>query len=302
MEHLSKVQERHTEAVTVIGVSDEALSRTVAFLVAESAEAGRLQNDRVRYSFATDPDRSVHTDYLVAAGLSGLPEAFIIGRDGRIEWIGHPMDIDPPLDAVVGGTWDRAAHIDAFRKRSVASRDLRAARRRLTGAIENERWEAAAAAVDAVVAALQQLGHAPDGYPATKYSILLSRLGDRQRAVAYGKRIRDDAWDDNPTQLARLAWSTLGTDDYPVAPENRDLAFALEVIRRAVHLAPGEYDPLLMLAKVRAARGETAAAVAAHRHAIDAFEALRPRIAAHELSRYEADLQTMREELADMSG
>ncbi len=47
-----------------------------------------------------------------AANQEGIPTSFIVGKSGVIEWIGHPMELDGPLEAVVNDTWDR----EAFKK------------------------------------------------------------------------------------------------------------------------------------------------------------------------------------------
>jgi tetratricopeptide (TPR) repeat protein len=44
-----------------------------------------------------------------AAGQNGIPCAFVVGKDGFIEWIGHPMSIDRPLANIIEGNWDRDA-------------------------------------------------------------------------------------------------------------------------------------------------------------------------------------------------
>src|SRR5262249_60949365 len=46
--------------------------------------------------------------WMAAAGLTQLPTAFIVNRDGRIAYIGPPMWIDGPLKQVVAGDWDYA--------------------------------------------------------------------------------------------------------------------------------------------------------------------------------------------------
>ena len=51
-----------------------------------------------------------------AAGQSGIPTAFIVGKTGQVEWIGHPMTMDEPLAQVVAGDWDRAAAKAEFDK------------------------------------------------------------------------------------------------------------------------------------------------------------------------------------------
>jgi hypothetical protein len=51
-----------------------------------------------------------------AAGQNGIPTCFIVGKSGLVEWIGHPMSMDEPLEKVVTGSWDRAAYLVAFKK------------------------------------------------------------------------------------------------------------------------------------------------------------------------------------------
>ena len=86
---------------------------------------GRLEIDRERdngqgesfadvtkgYCLTTDPDRSAHRDYMEAAGQNGIPTAFIVGKTGEIEWIGHPMEMDGPIEQIVAGSWDRDVYI-----------------------------------------------------------------------------------------------------------------------------------------------------------------------------------------------
>ncbi len=40
-----------------------------------------------------------------AAGQNGIPCAFIVGKDQKIEWIGHPMQMDAVLEQVVSDSW-----------------------------------------------------------------------------------------------------------------------------------------------------------------------------------------------------
>lgn len=106
--HLSKLQKQYAgQEMVVIGVSTEPLDVVVAFLKKKNRN-GRLWSDEIAYTLTTDPDGSVSNDYMRAAGRRGIPTAFIIGKDGRIEWIGHPMRMDDVLEAVLSDEWDRA--------------------------------------------------------------------------------------------------------------------------------------------------------------------------------------------------
>ena len=54
--------------------------------------------------------------------MPGIPAAFLIGKSGKIEWIGHPVEIDEPLELVVADKFDAVAYqkIQAERKRLTA--------------------------------------------------------------------------------------------------------------------------------------------------------------------------------------
>lgn len=109
MPHLAEIQTRHGDDVTVIGVSDEDAATIEAFLE-EERDGTTFRQVTSAYSLTSDPDRSVMKDYMEAAGEGGIPTAFIVGKDGVIEWIGHPMQMDEPLAKVIAGEWDRKAY------------------------------------------------------------------------------------------------------------------------------------------------------------------------------------------------
>lgn len=42
--------------------------------------------------------------WMTAAGQNGIPTAFIVGKDGKVAWIGHPMVMAEPLAKITAGT------------------------------------------------------------------------------------------------------------------------------------------------------------------------------------------------------
>lgn len=111
MPHLAELQERYGDKVQIVSISDEDLERVEAFL--ERDVDGKDMTFRKLtsvYCLTTDPDRSVYQDYMNAAEQGGIPTAFIVGKDAKIEWIGHPMDLDETLSQVVEDKWDRDAY------------------------------------------------------------------------------------------------------------------------------------------------------------------------------------------------
>ncbi len=153
MPHLVEVQNKFADkGVQIISVSDEDLETVQGFLerkVRGSEEEGKestyaeLTN---AYCLTTDPDGSVHTAYMNAAGQNGIPCCFIVGKTGQIEWIGHPMSMDEPLEAVVEGKWDREAFATEFKLSQkidlLASRLMRMSKDKALETIEEARKEA----------------------------------------------------------------------------------------------------------------------------------------------------------------
>jgi hypothetical protein len=140
MPHLAKTQMEYIDKnVQIISISDEKMETITEFLDREIAEAKKSKKEVASdekdadgsaakrpketyreltsaYCLTTDPDRSVSTDYMKAAGQNGIPTCFIVGKSGEIEWIGHPMGMDEPLAKVVDGSWDRAAYLVEYKK------------------------------------------------------------------------------------------------------------------------------------------------------------------------------------------
>ena len=123
MPHLAETQNKYADkGVQLISVSDEDLETVEGFLKRQVKGADKDDKENTYgkltsvYCLTTDPDKSVNADYMEAAGQNGIPTCFIVGKTGQIEWIGHPMEMDGPLDKVVEGSWDRDVYLAAFKK------------------------------------------------------------------------------------------------------------------------------------------------------------------------------------------
>ncbi|MAI72772.1 MAG: hypothetical protein CMM01_17950 [Rhodopirellula sp.] len=104
MPHLSELQETYGDKVTILGITSEDLPTVESFL-ASSAGDDRTWADIVKYRMAIDDNGATGAAYMRAAGMNSIPTAFIVGKDGVLQWIGHPTSMDGPLKAVVEGTW-----------------------------------------------------------------------------------------------------------------------------------------------------------------------------------------------------
>ena len=125
MPHLAELQESFADqGVQIISVSDEDLN-TVNSMLSRNYKSpeddgpstyGELTSV---YCLTTDPDRSVSIDYMKAAQQNGIPCAFIVGKSGLIEWIGHPNGMEDSLQQVVDDKWDREVAAAVVAKQQV---------------------------------------------------------------------------------------------------------------------------------------------------------------------------------------
>lgn len=112
MPHLTKVQKEHPESVTVIAMNvwekdDMDLSERVDHVKAKVSGLGEKMDVRV----AIDGERAMEKSWMRASASSGIPRTFIIDQGGRVAWIGHPMQMDEPLEEILDGSFN----VNAFR-------------------------------------------------------------------------------------------------------------------------------------------------------------------------------------------
>lgn len=104
---LNALHRRYADrGVTIVAVTHEPAEDAREILTAKPAGDG---DDVPQFPVGCDPDLSTHAGYLDAVREDGVPTAFLIGKDGRLEWYGHPEILEEPLRQVVEGTWDRTA-------------------------------------------------------------------------------------------------------------------------------------------------------------------------------------------------
>lgn len=146
MPHLTKLAEdMKSKGVVIVGISDEKVETVRTFLEKEEWK------QKARYTLATDPDRSTHKAYMEASGQGGIPTAFIV-KEGVVQWIGHPMEMDAPLAKVVDGTWDSKTAKQTFEDAVAEETKAMGRQNDMTKAIDSKDWDKAIAMIDAEIA------------------------------------------------------------------------------------------------------------------------------------------------------
>ncbi|HLU46701.1 MAG TPA: redoxin family protein [Planctomycetota bacterium] len=234
--HLDEIQAKYKDKVAIIGVTrpdpNNALEKVKDFV--------KARPDTMQYRVAWDADRVTWDGYMKAAGQTGIPTAFIINREGRVAWIGHPMAMDRALEEIVAGKFD--IELAGIRQSisSLASKRLRAgdteAALRLFESLATLDPSDASPLLTATSIALTR---APDKAP---------KLAERAAAAA-----RDD-----PTLLGRLVTMLVQRE-----PTEGFRSLVLESAKRHVEIAPDAPTAHFNLARALAS-GDDAERVTKH--------------------------------------
>ena len=230
MPHLAETQNKFLgKGVQIISISDEDLETVNEFLerpvrgakkpaaAEESEDEGKEEPKKKSeaatygeltsaYCLTTDPDGSVKTDYMEAAGQNGIPTSFIVGKTGLIEWIGHPMSMDEPLAEVVSGKWDREAFLEEFRKEQ--ERDLLMAK--LSQKMRKGDTEGALTLLDDAISNAEGDEETVSAYQQLRFRVRVSSAatkiqGDEvEEGLAELNEISKDATDAEKSQISML--------------------------------------------------------------------------------------------------
>lgn len=81
--HLTELQKKYKDEVTVIGITDEEAPLVKEFV----AKMG----DKMDYRIALDKDQETAKAFDKIAEMPGIPTAYVINKDGKVVWAGHPL-------------------------------------------------------------------------------------------------------------------------------------------------------------------------------------------------------------------
>ncbi len=220
--HLTELQKKFKDkGVTIVGISDETAAKVEPFV--------KKMAEKMDYVVALDSDRKTSGDYMGAYGQNGIPTAFIVDKQGRVAWVGHPMSgLDTAIEEIVAGTYDMVAAQKEF--------DGRAAKQ----------------------AKMQELNSAFMKYmqAASKSDAKgLAELGNPLVAMA----------DKDPQILNAIAWNILTSPQV----KTRDTDFAMNVAKAAVAASKEKDPAILdTYARALFDNGKKSEAVAQQRKAV----------------------------------
>jgi tetratricopeptide (TPR) repeat protein len=103
MPHVADLQKEYRDkGVTVIGFSaadpNNSAEKVAGFI--------KKRGPKLGYTFAFADNRDTFDAYMKAAKQNGIPCSYVVGKDGKLAFIGHPAFLDYVLPRVLAGTWD----------------------------------------------------------------------------------------------------------------------------------------------------------------------------------------------------
>jgi thiol-disulfide isomerase/thioredoxin len=239
MPHLTALQERFKDQhVKVLGVSiwEDAMPPEEGKSIQDRVRAFvEKQGSRVGYDVAyagdvTDPTQSLAWAWMNASRRNSIPTVFVIGKDAKIAWIGHPsMGLDEVIAGLVAGTFDAKKEAEV-----VAAREGRRTQGMMLATsmqqkLDDEDFAGAAEIADEILK-IDPVMFAPTSI--AKFRMLLTGLRDADQAYAYAREATQGAYKENPNVQLGIARTILDSDER--TRKDADLAMALA--KRATEL------------------------------------------------------------------
>jgi thiol-disulfide isomerase/thioredoxin len=254
MPHLTELQKQYADrGVRIVGISDEELEKVSTFLGTDEWKK------KAQYTVCTDPDRSNHTNYMTAAGQRGIPTAFVVDGDGRVAWIGHPMNMDEPLAKIVAGNWDTDAYAVEWKKEQARKNAWSARSRPFFMATRAGDFAKAVELLDA------QIAEHPDDLETRmrRVQIMVIELDRADEAMGDAREIV--ATTDSPQLLNAMSWSILESGK----AEGDVLDMAMTAAKKATKLSERKDGSILdTLARAYWESGDAATAIRIQKEAI----------------------------------
>ncbi|EMI15378.1 Redoxin domain-containing protein [Rhodopirellula maiorica SM1] len=282
MPHVVALQKEYADrGVQIVSVSSEPVETIEKFLEREvpgakgSDDSAQTFDDLTRsYCLTTDPDRSTSKSYMEAAGQNGIPCAFLIGKSGLVEWIGHPMSMDEPLAKVVNDDWDRQAFAEEFKEEQRADMVFKA----FVSAMRSNNTDKALEILDGYIAE-GKLAARVSQMQMVKMQVLASDDSRADELTAYVNHLlQDESFD--AEAVNRLGWTIAR---YATAGKIDDEVTVRAALQKTQSILAdaGESKPFVMdtIAHLQFALGDKAAAIATQTEAVElAEESHKPRL------------------------
>ena len=266
MPHLAELQTKYADkGLQIVSISSEPLDVVTSFLENELADASgqkkKIGDITKAYSLTTDPDGSSEKDYMLASNQDGIPCAFIVGKDAKIEWMGHPMDMDNILESVLQDKWDRKKYLDEQKL-------IEEIQKTVGGLAKRKKYAEAVAAIDGYIAKVSDRR--------IQFGLYKSKIDLQIRSSAGATAITKSYQElfatcvDEPLFVQDVAWSAYENFVEGRIKNKELIRMAIEAIEKALPQVEGPAKANLFdtIGRLYSAIGETEPAIKAQSQAV----------------------------------
>ncbi len=257
MPHLSELQKEYADkGVTIVGFSAADPNNSQAKVEEFVGKRGA----KLQYTFAFADNKTTYGDWMTAAGQNGIPCTFVVDKEGKIAYIGHPMYLDVVLPKVVAGKWDSKTDGEAIKEIE-----------KEVGAVFQATSKPDAAAGLKVIADFEskhpELSKIPY-FVSPKINMMLKTEQKTDAKAFADKVIENAAKNDDAAMLGQVAAALTG----PAAKKDPELAKAglAAVLKMGEIVGDKDLSGQVTLARVAFAAGEKAMAKKAAQNAVKA--------------------------------
>lgn len=241
--HLTEMAKKYAGKVKFAGISVWE-NKPEDFKAVEDfvAEMG----DKMDYNVALDgPSKTMAQSWMTAAGQNGIPTAFVV-KDGTIQWIGHPMEMEEPLGQIVAGTFDMQKHREEAAKRAAEeakrNAEMKAINEKMGPALAAARSQDFAKAAAEADKVLKEKPEWEERLCNFKF-MMLCQAGDGAAASKYAESSTKKFFWDNSMALNQFAWGLIDPEVKFKKPA--DVKVAVKIAQRAAELTK-ESDPMIL--------------------------------------------------------
>src|SRR5205085_1881951 len=141
--HLNEVYGRFKDKGLIV-IGQDVWERDEKLVPGFVKEMGAKMTYRVALDSKKDKEdkgRMAET-WMVAAEQNGIPAAFLVDKEGRIAWIGHPMGLeDKTIEAVLEGKYDLKKAALAYAEEQANEKKMQAVYQEVSTAMRKKNWD-----------------------------------------------------------------------------------------------------------------------------------------------------------------
>lgn len=215
MPHLSELAKQYAGKVTFIGVNvweRGAEDKPYDSVLPEVKQFVESMGEKMGYNVAMDNnDRFMANNWMKAAGQGGIPASFLI-KEGKIQWIGHPMELDKIIEGVIAGTFNLNEYKASLDKKKAEEAALMAAFNEMSNkvakSVEQKEYDAAISTIDNALTTLP--ANLKGRALALKFNTLISY--NPEKAIAFCTEWKKE----DPNAVFNIINMIVSKDGYPV--------------------------------------------------------------------------------------